>query len=120
MLLATGKLERDDETARILASELVAIEVLTERLAMSVAITVTTPPHDRATVERLWDVLSQHKGDRRVALTVEMRPPLKPMRVRVDVHSQIRVRPSDRLVADIERVCGQGSVVLDKPPRVRV
>jgi len=41
------------------------------------------------------------------------------MRVRVDVHSQIRVRPSDRLVADIERVCGQGSVVLDKPPRVR-
>jgi DNA polymerase-3 subunit alpha len=119
MLLATGKLERDDETARIIASELVAIEMLTERLAMSVAITVTTPPHDRATVERLWDVLSQHKGDRRVALTVEMRPPLKPMRVRVDVHSQIRVRPSDRLVADIERVCGQGSVVLDKPPRAR-
>jgi DNA polymerase-3 subunit alpha len=119
MLLATGKLERDDETARILASELQPIEALSERLATSVAITVTTPPHDRATVERLWDVLAQHKGDRRVALTVELRPPLKPMRVRVDVHSQIRVRPSDRLVADIERVCGQGSVVLDKPPRVR-
>jgi hypothetical protein len=93
--------------------------MLSERLATSVAITVTTPPHDRATVERLWDVLAQHKGDRRVALTIEMRPPLKPMRVRVDVHGQFRVRPSDRLVADVERVCGRGSVTLDKPPRVR-
>jgi hypothetical protein len=34
----------DDETARILASELQPIEALSERLATSVAITVTTPP----------------------------------------------------------------------------
>jgi hypothetical protein len=37
----------------------------------------------------------------------------------VDVHSQIRVRPSEGLVADIERICGQGSVTLGKTPRVR-
>ena len=93
--------------------------MLSERLSTSVAITVTTPPHDRATVERLWDVLAHHKGDRSVALTVELRPPLRPLRVRMDVHSQIRVRPSDRLVADIERVCGQGSVTLGKATPTR-
>ena len=119
MVVVTGKLERDDETARILASEVASIDVLSERLSTSVAITVTTPPHDRATVERLWDVLAHHKGDRSVALTVELRPPLRPLRVRMDVHSQIRVRPSDRLVADIERVCGQGSVTLGKATPTR-
>jgi len=119
MVVVTGKLERDEETARILASELASIDVLSERLSTSVAITVTTPPHDRATVERLWDVLAHHKGDRSVALTVELRPPLRPLRVRMDVHSQIRVRPSDRLVADIERVCGQGSVTLGKATPTR-
>ena len=82
MVVVTGKLERDDESARILATEVAPIEVLTERLSTSVAITVTTPPHDRATVERLWDVLSHHKGDRCVALTIETRPPLRPMRVK--------------------------------------
>jgi DNA polymerase-3 subunit alpha len=119
MVVVTGKLERDDESARVIATEVAPIEVLTERLSTSVAITVTTPPHDRATVERLWDVLSHHKGDRSVALTIEMRPPLRPMRVKVDVHSQFRVRPSESLVADIERVCGQGAVTLGKTPRAR-
>jgi DNA polymerase-3 subunit alpha len=120
MVVVTGKVERDDETARILASELAPIETVSERLATSVAITVTSPPHDRVTVEKLWDVLSHHKGDRAVALTIETRPPLKPMRVKVDVHSQIRVRPSEQLVADVERVCGQGSVTLWKTTRVRL
>ncbi len=119
MVVVTGKLERDDESARILATEVAPIEVLTERLSTSVAITVITPPHDRATVERLWDVLSHHKGDRCLALTVETRPPLRPMRVRLDVHNQFRVRPSESLVADIERVCGQGAVTLGKTPRAR-
>jgi DNA polymerase-3 subunit alpha len=120
MVVVTGKLERDDESARILATEVAPIEVLTERLATSVAITVTSPPHDRSTVERRWDVLSHHKGDRAVALTIETRPPLRPLRVRMDVHNQFRVRPSDSLVADIERVCGQGAVTLAKTPRVRL
>ena len=119
MVVVTGKLERDDESARILATEVAPIEVLTERLSTSVAITVITPPHDRATVERLWDVLSHHKGDRCLALTIETRPPLRPMRVRMDVHNQFRVRPSESLVADIERVCGQGAVTLGKTPRAR-
>jgi hypothetical protein len=30
----------------------------------------------------------------------------------VDVSGQLRIRPSDRLVADLERICGTGTVVL--------
>ncbi len=73
MVVVKGKFERDDESARLLASEIMPIELVREKLATSVAIRLTTPPHDRATFERLWDVFAQHKGDRRVAFVIEER-----------------------------------------------
>ena len=67
-VLVNGKFERDDESARILASEIVPIELVRERLAKSVA----DPAVDAAarTARRssgCWDCFAQHKGDRRVA-----------------------------------------------------
>jgi len=32
--------------------------------------------------------------------------------VTIDVNPQIRVRPSEQLVAEVEKVCGSGSVTL--------
>ena len=110
MLLIKGKFERDTDSARLVASELLLIERVRERLSTAVAITVSTPRHGRQTFEQLWDVLARHKGDRRVAffLVDEERG----LRVNVKVNAQIRVRPSDRLVADVEQICGSGSVRL--------
>ena len=105
----TGRFEKDDESARILASEIVPIEMVRERLAKSVAINVSMPPHGRATFEKLLDVLAQHKGDRRVAFVILEQE--RHIRVTADV-SGIRVRPSERLVSDVEKICGAGSVSL--------
>jgi len=110
MVVVKGRCERDDDTARVLASELSPIEAVRERLASSVAITLLAPRHDRETFMRLWDVLMQHKGDRRVA--IELRDPDHHLRVTIDVNAQIRVRPSERLVSEVEKICGTGSVTL--------
>jgi len=110
MVLVRGRSERDDESARILAAEIAPLEIVRERLASSVAITVSAPRHDRETFMRLWDVLMQHKGDRRVA--IELLDPDRHLRVTIDVNAQIRVRPSERLVSEVERICGAGSVTL--------
>ena len=110
MVLIKGKLERDDESTRILASEIALMSIVTERLASSVAITLSAPPHDRDTFIRLWDVLMRHKGDRRVA--IELREPDRRLRVKIDVNAEVRVRPSERLVTEVERICGTGSVTL--------
>jgi DNA polymerase-3 subunit alpha len=104
-----GRFERDDESARILASEIVPIEIVRERLAKSVAIRLSMPPHGRATLEKLFDVLAHHKGDRRVAFVIHEQE--KHIRVTADV-SGIRVRPSERLVSEVEKICGAGSVSL--------
>jgi DNA polymerase-3 subunit alpha len=109
MVLVKGKFERDDESARILASEIAPISMVRERLATSVAIRLSTPPHNRATFEQLWDLLSRHKGDRRVAFVIHEQE--RHIRVTADVNG-IRVRPSEQLVADVEKICGAGSVSL--------
>jgi DNA polymerase-3 subunit alpha len=110
MVLVKGKFERDDESARLVASEILPIELVSERLAKKVAITVSTPPHDRETFLKLWDVIAAHKGDRPVALTLVDTE--RHLRVKLDVAPQIKVRPSERLVAEVEKICGNGSVTL--------
>ena len=112
MVVVKGKFERDDESARLLASEIAPVEAVRERLARSVAIKLSTPPHDRATFEKLWDVFAQNKGDRRVAFDIELQDTDRRLRVKVDVNAQIRVRPSERLVSEVEKICGAGSVTL--------
>jgi DNA polymerase-3 subunit alpha len=108
-VLVKGKFERDDETARVLASEIVPIGIVRERLAKSVAIRLSTPPADRGTFEKLWDVFAQHKGDRRVAIVLHERE--RHMTITVDVNG-IKVRPSETLVSEVEKICGAGSVTL--------
>jgi DNA polymerase III subunit alpha len=107
-VLVKGKFERD-ESARIIASEIAPIGIVRERLAKSVAIRLTTPPADRATFERLWDLFAQHRGDRRVAIVLHERE--RHIRITVDVNG-VRVRPSETLVAEVEKICGAGSVSL--------
>jgi DNA polymerase-3 subunit alpha len=112
MVLVKGRFERDDETSRLLASEIVAIELVRERAARSVAIRLAMPPQDRATVEALLGVLARHKGDRKVALEVELRGGSRPLKVKAELLGPTRVKPSAQLIAELEQVCGEGTVWL--------
>jgi DNA polymerase-3 subunit alpha len=111
MVLVRGKLERDDESVRILASEVLSIDTLAERLAREVAIRVRMPA-DRGVFEALGEVFQRHRGDRRVSFEMELASGPTPMRVRADVSAQIRVKPSPALVAEVEHIVGQGAVSL--------
>ena len=118
MVLVKGKLERDDEAVRLLAAEILPMSTLRERLAREVAIHLKLPA-DRSVFEALGEVLSRHRGDRRVSFDLEVPADTgtngsrraRRLRVRADV-AQIRVRPSAALVADVERVVGPGAVEL--------
>jgi DNA polymerase-3 subunit alpha len=114
LVLVRGKLERDDETARVLATEIVPLDSVRERVAREVAIRVKMPA-DRDTFEALGAVFSRHRGDRRVSFEMEVPQGTtsgKPLRVRADVSSQIRVHPSPTLIAEVEQIVGHGSVSL--------
>jgi DNA polymerase-3 subunit alpha len=110
MLLVRGKYEKDDESARIVATELQPIAMLQERTTKEVAIHLSVPPHGRPTFEALAELLARHRGDRRVCLELDV--PGRDRRLRVRSEVALRVRPSERLVSEVEQLCGSGSVEL--------
>jgi DNA polymerase III subunit alpha len=110
MVLVSGRLEVDDETAKIYASAIVPLETVTDRAVREVTIRLTMPPHDRGTFEALAALLKEHRGDRRLSLEFELRTAQQALRVKADVASQVRVKPSAQLFKGIERICGPGSV----------
>ena len=111
MVIVRGKLERDDETRRILASELLPIRALQETLVRQFDVRLKAPPHDRETFERLAELFARHRGDRPVSVELEVQGKGRPMRVRADL-AQVRVKPSAGLIEEVERICGQGAVSL--------
>jgi len=111
LVLVRGKLERDDESVRVLASEVAPLDAVRERVARGVAIHVRGRL-ERGQLETLGEIFSRHRGDRRVSFEIEVASGPRPLRVHADVSSQIRVRPSSTLVAEVERVMGAGSVEL--------
>ena len=111
LVLVKGRFERDEDSTRLLAAEILPLEKVREQLAREVVVAIDSSRHDRRTLESVSDVLGRHKGDRRVAFVVTTRSE-PPLRVRVDVAGQVRVRPSEQLIADLERICGPGSVTV--------
>ena len=109
LVVVSGKLEMDDEVARMMAEEVHALETVLGTLGRPLAIRLASPPADRATMEALAEVLGRHDGTGRVALEIELRHQVPPVRVRARL-SRARIRPSDALLEDIERVCGKGAV----------
>ena len=108
MVLVRGKFEKDDESARLVATELMSIAALRERTAREVAIHLSVPPHGRPTFEALAELFARHRGDRKVSLELDVKGQPKSLRVRADVAQ--RVRPSERLVEEVEQICGSGTV----------
>jgi DNA polymerase-3 subunit alpha len=111
MVIVRGKLERDEETRRILASELLPIQALQETLVRQLDVRLTAPPHDRRTFERLAELFARHRGDRPVTVELEVQRKDRPIRVRADL-GQVRIKPSAGLIEEVERLCGQGTVSL--------
>jgi len=109
LVVARGKLEKDDESARLVVSEIKAVETVLGGSSRVMAVHLTTPPHDRQTVEALAELFGRHRGTDRVSLDLELRNALQPVMVTADL-SQIRIRPSETLIAEVERLCGKGSV----------
>jgi DNA polymerase-3 subunit alpha len=107
LVLVRGKLERDDESVRVLASEIAPLDSVRERVTREVKIRLKAPAN--GILQALLDIVSRHRGDRKVSFELETAGHL---RVRMDVSSQIRVRPSRALIAEVEQVVGVGAVEL--------
>jgi DNA polymerase-3 subunit alpha len=112
MVLVRGRLERDEESARMIASEVLPLHAACARATREVSIRLSIPPHDSRTFAALAAVLQRHRGDRPVSLDVELRREPRAYRVHAAIMGEVRVEPSETLVGDVEGVLGKGSITL--------
>lgn len=111
LLLVRGKFERDEENSRFQCTDILPLAALKERLSRGVRIRLKGGC-PRETIESLWEVMTKHRGDRPVAVEVELNGGSRHVVVRAEVTHSIRVRTSEQFVADVERLCGTGSVTI--------
>jgi DNA polymerase-3 subunit alpha len=110
MLLVRGKYERDEESSRLVVSEITPLDVVRERAVKAVEIRLAGRGMARGAMRELAELLERYPGDRRVSVVVEVNPGSGPLRVRAATAR--RIRPSETFVRDVEALCGAGSVVL--------
>jgi DNA polymerase-3 subunit alpha len=121
MVLVRGKFEKDDESSKLVASELVPLESVRERAVREVQIRLATPcAGDKGALRRLVAVLERYPGDRRVTFLVDVNHDRaakaaasdRPPSIRVRTGTAHRIQPSDRFVNEVEAICGAGAVTL--------
>jgi DNA polymerase-3 subunit alpha len=109
MLLVRGKYEKDDESSRLLVTEITLMETIRERQVREVEIRLQGAGLGGSAIRSLAGVLEKHPGDRKVSVVVELNG-ARNMRVRAVTAR--RIRPSEEFVRAVEAVCGTGSVVM--------
>ena len=107
LVVVNGRLEKDDESSKLTASQIRSLQSVTEVPDRTLEVRLVAPPHTKQTLEQLAEIFSQHPGSNPVSITVELKDHLAVL-VRTSL-SEIKVSPSDLLVGKIENLCGQGS-----------
>ena len=109
LVLVTGKLDKDEETARLMADTVRPIETLTESVGRTLSIHLASPRHDRRTLQALADLFQAHRGPSRIRLQLDLTERTPPLRVRARL-TDVRIRPSEHLARAVEQICGDGTV----------
>ena len=109
LVLVTGKLDKDEETARLMADEVRPIETLSGAVGRTLSIHLTSARHDRRTLQALADLFQVHRGPSRIRLQLDLTERTPPLRVRARL-TDVRIRPSEHLAQAVEQICGEGTV----------
>lgn len=110
MVLVKGKYERDEESSKVVATELVLLDVVRDKAVREVEILVSGGDVRRDALRKLDGVFERHAGDRPVMFVIDLNGGADHYRVRVGTAR--RIRPSEPFVRDVEAICGGQSVVL--------
>lgn len=121
LVVARGRLEIDEEpssspkkkstgpTRRLVVEEVVPLSSLAAAATgRALTVRLASPPDDRKTLEALAVLFGQHPGGDPVSIVLELRGREQPLRLSAAL-PRTRVRHSDALVKDVERICGEGA-----------
>ncbi len=108
-VLVKGKPELEEDSAKILASEIIPLDQVSQREATMMVLRVVIDVFSADCLPHLRELLESHRGNCELrfelfhehGFTVKLKP-----------HPFLRVKPGPKLLADLETICGEGSVRL--------
>lgn len=109
IVIVTGKLEKDEETARLIAVKIQPIERVEKVAKRTMVVKLTVPPHTSETVEALAKLFDRYQGTGQVTLEIELLKGEAPVRLSADL-SETRILASETLIYEVEKLCGKETV----------
>ncbi|SVD81639.1 uncharacterized protein METZ01_LOCUS434493, partial [marine metagenome] len=103
LVVVSGKLRKDDETAKVTADDVRSIESLNAAIGRTLSICLTATKHGPETLQALADLLQVHRGPGRVCVQLDLDERTPPLRVQARL-TEARVRPSDELAKAVARL----------------
>ena len=108
LVLVEGKLDKDEETARLMADDVRPIEQLDQQLERTLSIRLSSVRHDRKVLEALSGLFQAHRGPSPILIQLDLTDRTPALRVRARL-IEARIRPSEQLVRAIDQLCGEGA-----------
>jgi DNA polymerase-3 subunit alpha len=108
-ILVKGKLDNDESTAKILASDVYPIERVKEVLSRTVTIRINTALAPNDIAERLQPIIDEKRGSAEIVFELEF-----PGRFTAFVRPNpyVKISPDREFVESVERICGRDTVRL--------
>ncbi len=107
VIFISGKISARDETPKILADEIVAMDEVKQRFTRGITVQFKTTGMDAGVLKQIRSVLLRNKGDTPVYLTFQ-----DPSGKQAVLHAgeDLKVKTTDELLAELEKIAGEDTV----------
>ena len=109
-LLVKGKLDNDESTIKILASDIYPIERVKEVLSRSVTIRINSKLAPEDVAERLQPIIDEKRGAAEIIFELEFPGRFTAL---VRPNPYVKISPDREFVESVERICGRDTVRLN-------
>ncbi|MBE9504171.1 MAG: DNA polymerase III subunit alpha [Proteobacteria bacterium] len=102
-LLVRGRLDVSDENTKLIASEILPLRDVREKLTTSVRFRLTTPGLEKEHLNRLKEIIENYRGNCQAYIHVVI--PNRSETI-ISLPEEVKVKPSDGLLTDVKRTFG--------------
>ncbi len=106
-LLVKGTADVGEDSVKVIASEIIPLKDVRENLTKSVHFRITTPGLEKEQLHKLKEIVEGHRGNCEAFIHVVI--PNRSETV-ISLPEEIRVKPCDGLLVDVEKVFGYNVV----------
>jgi len=109
IIFVKGRISLREQEPKLIADDIIPLDDVKKRFTKSINIKIMSAGLEKNTLDTIKGILSNYQGAIPVYLTITTPDERK---VDIQTSDDLRVKPDDNLISDLERLLGEGSVTL--------